>query len=335
VAIGPIYRPFLDLLRESGVDVDAALGLMHLSYAKLVDEGRRLNPDEGRAIGRLLLDRVGPDIGLRAAERFAPTDLDVMGYIMRHSAHPLAALEALAQHARVIGDSADFRLERTDDHVTLTLALQGDRQMLPPAADFAAAIVFKFVREATGGRVLAREVHLPRPQPRQAAPYTRYFGRAVIFGASAPSVVYARDELLLPFTARDRRLVGILQQHAERVVARLPPVDLWQARVRRQIAQGLQNGGSDLESVARRCGVGERTLRRRLAETGTSYRTLVDDVRHERALCLLSDLGNVSAVAQQVGFSDASAFARAFRRWTGRLPHEHLRALRADTPIAR
>jgi AraC-like DNA-binding protein len=70
----------------------------------------------------------------------------------------------------------------------------------------------------------------------------------------------------------------------------------------------------------------ERSLRRHLSEAGTSYRELVDDVRKERALCLLEAEQSISSIAQHLGFSDATAFARAFRRWTGRAPHTHLRA---------
>jgi AraC-like DNA-binding protein len=99
--------------------------------------------------------------------------------------------------------------------------------------------------------------------------------------------------------------------------------------VRSLIAQNLQHGNGALDSVAWQCGVSERTLRRRLAEAGTSYRALIDDVRKERALALLAEDANVSLVAQRVGFADATAFARAFRRWTGRQPSEHLRALRS------
>ena len=84
-------------------------------------------------------------------------------------------------------------------------------------------------------------------------------------------------------------------------------------------------GDFTLERIAWRCGLGERTLRRRLEEAGTSFRALVDEVRKERALALLEHEGNVALVAQSLGFSDSTAFARAFRRWTLSLPHEHLR----------
>jgi AraC-like DNA-binding protein len=70
----------------------------------------------------------------------------------------------------------------------------------------------------------------------------------------------------------------------------------------------------------------ERTLRRRLRESGVTYRALVDAVRSERAIAL-ADRGehSVTAIAQLSGFADATAFARAFRRWTGSAPQAYLR----------
>lgn len=67
--------------------------------------------------------------------------------------------------------------------------------------------------------------------------------------------------------------------------------------------------------------VSTRTLHRRLAVEGTSYRRLIDTARHARAVEMLSDLGlGVDQIAARLGYADAAAFIRAFRRWTGATP---------------
>jgi AraC-like DNA-binding protein len=68
----------------------------------------------------------------------------------------------------------------------------------------------------------------------------------------------------------------------------------------------------------------ERTLKRKLAEQGTSYTELLDRQRHTRALELLRTDATIEQVADRLGYSDAANFTRAFRRWTGKSP----RALR-------
>lgn len=312
------------------MDVERVLADFGLSFATLSAPETRLTPDQGRALGRAILravpghvDRCG--FGLRAADHFMVRDADLLGYIVSHSAHPLDAARALAEHARLLGDSADFRVEIAGERVTLTLGLAGGKQMLPETSDFAAATVYQLLGAGSQGTVRPCEVRLPRPTPRKPGLYQRYFRAPVSFDAPASTLIYERTRMLQPLPRADSRLVEILEQHA-RARRQTLPQDALQDRVRELIALGLAADDYALARVAFRCGVGERTLRRRLTEAGTSYRALVDDVRQERALLLLEHAQSVSVVAQQLGFSDATAFARAFRRWTGVLPHEHLKA---------
>lgn len=336
MAIGSIYRPGIEVARELGVDVDAVVfEQFGISCEALIACETRLSPDQGRALARALLHALPPgmdrcELGLRAAERVVTSDVDLLGYIMNRSAHPLDAARALVQHARLLGDSADFRIETSDERVTLTLALAGGRQFVPEGADFAAAAFFRVIRDWSNGSARPFEVHLPRAKPRNPRLYQRFFGVAVRFDAPAAALVYDLKCMLAPFTQRDRRLAELLSEHASELMQRVPRVQeaAWRDQVRAYIVEGLPRGEWALEHVAWRCGVGERTLRRRLAEAGTSYRALVDDVRKERALAWLDGPGSVSRVAQRLGFSDATAFARAFRRWTGIAPHAHARAQR-------
>lgn len=326
MAIGPLYRPFAELVRELGGDVDGALAKLDLTFQQLLAADTRLTPDQGRALGRALLaampedvDRAG--IGLRAAQRFVTSDAQLLGYIMSHSATPLEAAHALAEHARLIGDSADFRVQSAADEVHVTLALLGGKQFLPDAADFTAAVVYRLLRELSRGEARPSQVQLPRPELAHRRMYERFFGAPVTLDAPAARLIYPRACMSVPFSQSDRHLLGILKAHARQRLQSLPGAGLLD-RVRAFIAEGLISGDYALEHVAFRCGMSERTLRRKLSDAGTSYRDLMDDVRKERALHLLEADQSISLIAQHLGFSDATAFARAFRRWTGSAPHE-------------
>jgi AraC-like DNA-binding protein len=330
VAIGSVYRPFLEVAREQGVDVDAVLSKLQLTYHALIEQNTRLTPDQGRALAKAIRSALPQtsqpeELGLRAAERFVAGDADLIGYIMNHSAHPLDAARALERHMRLLGDSADYRLEIHGERVKLSFGLLGGRAMVPEGSDFVVAAIFRMLRDGSRGRTQPIEVQLPRRSPSRPKVYQRFFGAPVIFGAAVGALVYEHASMLVPFSAGDLRLVRILSQHAEALIAQLPPTDSLRERVRAMIVEGLVRGEIGLDHIAWRCGIGERTLRRRLEDSGTSYRALVDEVRKERALALLDHEPNVSWVAQNLGFSDSTAFARAFRRWTGALPHEHLR----------
>jgi len=89
-------------------------------------------------------------------------------------------------------------------------------------------------------------------------------------------------------------------------------------RVRRAVAD--QGGTPTLTCVGRSVGVSARTLRRRLEEEGQSLRGVIEDVRRERADALLAAGTPVKEVAFALGFSEPSAFSRAYKRWTGKAP---------------
>src|SRR5579859_2681263 len=130
--IGSLYRPLLEIARETGVDVDGILARAGLSEVTLLDPTTRLAPDRSRRLGAEIIERIGdPLVGLRAAERVRANDMDLLGYLVRHSPHPLAAIEQLVRYARLLGDTADARIERVGAHVAMTFGLLDGRSMLP------------------------------------------------------------------------------------------------------------------------------------------------------------------------------------------------------------
>jgi len=120
--------------------------------------------------------------------------------------------------------------------------------------------------------------------------------------------------------AGDDALAEILAAHATQLLARLPETSDLVAQVRAAVRQRIAEGAS-LEAVARRLELSARTLQRRLTEQGITFLQLVDDERRELALQLLAAPATSAAeVAFAVGFSEQSAFHRAFVRWTGKTP---------------
>jgi AraC-like DNA-binding protein len=264
-------------------------------------------------------------IGLRAAERSDLRDLDVLGYIARHARCALEAIEAVARYPRLLGDTAEVRLERSAGKLEVELARSGDQRYLPDGADFAIASLFKALATITQGRARCIEVHLPRVRPRNVAAYRRVFGMTPRFGAEHPALSYVTSTLLDPLPESDGRLSRILEQQAATEHASLPEEAAWMRRVRSQLGRALARGATDIQAIAARCGVSERTLRRRLQDAGTSFRALSDEVRRVRTLELIEEGHNqVGRLAEAVGYRDPDAFARAFRRWTGVAPARYL-----------
>jgi AraC-like DNA-binding protein len=106
----------------------------------------------------------------------------------------------------------------------------------------------------------------------------------------------------------------------------MPPVDGLLTSVRRAIAESMRHGDPSLAQVARRVALGPRTVQRHLEQHGTTFKRLVDDTRREFGLRYLRDPKHtLTDIAYLLGYSEVSAFNRAFRRWTGSTPTDYRR----------
>jgi len=324
VAIGSVYRPFLQLARDAGVDVEAELARFGIREDDLSES--RLPPAHGRALVLRIAARCGiPELGLEAARRAQVTDLDLLGYMAKNAEHALAAVEAVTRYPALLGDTAACGLTIESGQVVIRFGLTGGQKMIPDGADYSASVFCRIVAELTGGRARPLEVHLTRPKPRRPHVYREHFGVMPEFDTPCMLLRFEEAALRSPIPARDARLHRILEDQAAANVEALPlQADLLE-RVRLQVRKSLDNGGGDIAGVAASCGMSERTLRRQLEAAGASFRNLVDEVRHARALELIDEGRTViGELAHATGYTDPTAFARAFRRWTGLAPLRYL-----------
>ena len=329
MAIGSVYRPFLQLARAAGVDVEAELARFGIREQDLSES--RLPPAHGRALVLRIAAVCGiPELGLEAARRAQLTDLDLLGYMARNAEHALAAIETVARYPALLGDTAACELGFDDGTVLVRFGLTGGQHMLPDGADYAASVFCRVVAELTGGLAKPLEVQLTRPRPRRPRVYREHFGVMPVFGADCMLLRFDEVALRRPLATRDPRLHRILEDQAVAHVVALPLAADLLTRVRTVVRRALESKGGDIGHVAASCGMSERTLRRQLEAAGTSFRGLVDDVRRARALELIDEgRTRIGELAEGTGYTDLTAFARAFRRWTGFAPVQYLAAHRS------
>jgi AraC-like DNA-binding protein len=183
-----------------------------------------------------------------------------------------------------------------------------------------------FPRSPEGGTSL-RAVHFQHVEPSYAARYKLYFRCPLVFGREANSIIFPRVLLDRAQVHADPTVDRMLREAAERLLQGQARDQRLHERVRLLLRYSMDVQQISAERVARCFGLTLRTLRRRLASEGFSLSTLVDEARC-RVACdaLRREELSLPAVAEMVGFSEASAFFRAFKRWTGRTPGEFRRA---------
>ena len=176
-------------------------------------------------------------------------------------------------------------------------------------------------------RTIARTTFAPvhvqfrHARPRWSAEVERWVGASIEWGSETNSATLPSEVLQRPIPFADAQVSEVLQSHAARVLAArdsaTDPIAFTDAV--RSVLRELDR--PDEQQVARRLGVSRRTLQRQLQQEGTSFGALLQAERRDAAMALLKEPElTLEEIATRLGFSEASAFHRAFRRWTGETP---------------
>lgn len=175
-------------------------------------------------------------------------------------------------------------------------------------------------------RIPLRRVDLAYPAPPHVLEYDLLFGAPCRFGAETTALVFDRALLNEPLLQDEAGIAAFLRRAPQDLLARIDYGSTTAARVRRLLGQSLPGPGlppTEAE-LAGRLSVSPQTLRRRLAAEGTSFQQLRDQMRRDHAIAALAEGRTpIERISEQLGFSEPSAFHRAFKRWTGSTPRAY------------
>ena len=174
-------------------------------------------------------------------------------------------------------------------------------------------------------RIPLLRVELAYPAPPHVLEYDLLFGAPCRFDAPVTAAVFDHALLDEPVLQDEAGIAAFLRRAPEDVLARIDYGSTSATRVRRLLGQSLPGGSILTEGeVADRLSVSPQTLRRHLAAEGTGFQQLRDQLRRDHAIAALADGRTpIEQISAQLGFSEPSAFHRAFKRWTGSTPRAY------------
>ncbi|MBI3184330.1 MAG: AraC family transcriptional regulator [Myxococcales bacterium] len=262
-----------------------------------------------------------PDLALVVAGHYSPGDYGLVGFVCMASPNLGEGLRQLVRYARLWTDEPQLALSG-EGELRLDYRYPGaDRPGRRLAAEAAFAEVLHGARALTQRPLTPEEVELSHPAPADRAAHDAFFGTRVRFGRPHSRLRFARHQLDIPIPQADAQLADFLRELANQALARQAQPRSVPEQVSQLIAEELSQGVPALSTVARRMAMSERTLRRRLAEESTSFRELLDSTRAALGRSYVQDRRlPLTEVAFLLGFSEASAFHRAFKRWTRATP---------------
>jgi AraC-like DNA-binding protein len=261
--------------------------------------------------------------GLEFGAQLPVQDLDVLGYVMLHSPTLGAGFENTCRYYAVQQTLGRLVLTRGAVNAQLTYELPVPRGVRTgQLIDVIFAVLTRYARQATGKpRWSPRQVRFTHPAPSNPLRFERFFRASARFGQPVNALLFRRTDLDLPLESPDPGLLPILERHARDLLARLPRSGTFADTARRLVAELLGTGNVAIETVAARLHMTPRSLQRRLQEDGSSYQQLLAETRLALAQRYLDTRTlPLTEVAFLLGYSELSAFSRAFRRWTGQSP---------------
>lgn len=290
----------------------------------------------------MLVDTVYYDLLERIAEMTDVTDLSLKtGASMRLDEYGALGLAWKAaptlqgsyarveRFARLWTSVVEYELRPAERGTFFILHRSGARRLglrLSNEATLASAVSIS--RQVSPVAFAPLEVHLKHPPPRTLEFHERYFGCPVFFGSQLDALLLSPGSLAQPNKLGDEGITRFLDRHLESELRELADEASVKVLAKDVIARSLSEGLPHMADVARSLGLSVRSLHRRLAEDGMSFRTLTEETRKELAEGLLRDPRySLSDIAFLTGFSEQSAFNRAFKRWIGRSPAAHRKFL--------
>lgn len=319
-----LVRVIVAELKRRGVKEHVLLERAGLTAEDLSDPTKRLPLDRYEAFLRAARSSTSGDLsaGLRVGETW-PTSGYLVGHLFSNATSVRDALSLAMRYKRLVHETMCLRLVEHGDYATVTYENHStDEANARFEAEAMLVFLFRMGHLLAGFHTPPYAVTFKHARPADVSAYTRLFGREPTFSATANGITFARVILDVPNAHCDPAVSALLERRAERLLADQDSDAHLVERVRDLLRLGSDLGGVTCERIADRLGTSTRALQRRLRSRGTSLSLLTDEVRRTLACDALTD-GNVpiKEVADRLGFSEPSAFHRAFKRWTGLTPH--------------
>ena len=258
----------------------------------------------------------------------------MLGYAWLSSSTLRTAIRRFHRYQHIVGERGATEVEEVSDGLKIRFwAKRGDPATVAVAAviiDIFMSILVSMCRLNAGPECSPIAVNLRRREPENAGVYADFFGCPVHFCASENSIVldtHAVDRLL---PTSNRQLAAVLDGMLAEELARLDKSDIV-ARCRFAVLDSLTSGAITEEDAAAHLHMSARTLQRKLGEAELTYQQLVDDTRKDLAMRYIADPArSLIDITFSLGFSQPSAFTRAFKRWSGLTPREYRRQQRSN-----
>jgi AraC-like DNA-binding protein len=310
-----------DVLRGLGSDPAALLAAGGFDVRLFDDPDNMISYRErGRMLAHCVATTGCQHLGLLVGQQISLRSLGLTGLLVKYSPDVGTALRNLSLylHHHVRGAVASLTVDG-ETAMFSYLTVQTNAPANDQVGDGAVAAIFNILRDLCGPCWKPSHVLFAHRQPQDVIPFRQYFQAPLVFDAEWNAVIFSSEWISRRLPHADPAVLSLLKREIEKLESRYG--DDLPGNVRRLIRAAILTGHANANQVATLFSMHPRSFRRRLARFDTSFEKLLDEIRYETARQMLNDTRmTITEIAVVLNYSDASAFSRAFRRWSGVTP---------------
>jgi AraC-like DNA-binding protein len=324
-----LARGLVEFAATKGADVNALLARAGIAPDDLTDQDDRIPFTKYKTLMRAGKELTGdPALALHFGEANDMAEISVVGLVANASETMMEAMAQLNRYGRLVvefdGPHERFRISSDAQG-----GLWGEDMRENPN-DFPELTESTFARmicrpRTFGVTQLVKLVHVTHPAPSYRDEVERVFGCPVVYEAGRNAMQVDPKWLMHRVALQPRYVFGVLSERADALMKSLEESKTTRGRVESLLLPQLHKGDVSMDTIAAAMAMSRQTLFRRLKDEGTTFEELLDNLRHRLAVHYLDGKKvSVNETAYLVGFSDPSAFSRAFKRWTGTSPKKRV-----------
>lgn len=320
--------PILMFLRkEYGFDIETFL------RARQLDPALVQNPDTQITASYLseLFDEAtlftgDANLSFKLGEWANPHSMGVLGYLLLHSRSVNESLRKLCRYYPLIGKTLKPVLDETSERFKLAFMLHTGEHFFHLGkyqAEIHLSATLSLINKIASSPVVPEYATFRHPEPSDLSEYRRIFGTKLYFGESENALIFSKEALEIKTLYENPTLLRLFEEEAAKY-AGVEVCGGLKEEVSGYILMGAGELDFSLESVARKANLHPRLLQKKLQKEGSGFTQLLSEIRRNLAARYLQEGVEIATVSIYLGYSEPSAFHRAFKRWYGVSPGEWL-----------
>ncbi|MBN1848998.1 MAG: AraC family transcriptional regulator ligand-binding domain-containing protein [Deltaproteobacteria bacterium] len=331
IGVGWVNR-FYQSLMDWGVSEEKIYHLSKLRQKDLKNTDDRIPIEHFIKLGRVAPELTGlPEIGLILGQQASFKNIGIIFKLAIQCETVRESLHHVVRYSNLGNEVAKARFDEEKDFSEWSEQYISSRYLCIPLVEFECCQKLKVFHSVLGKNFHPVQAKFQYDQPDYIGKYLEIFQAPLLFNQEKSGIVFDSKFLTMPNPNPDPYIKAILSRHAENLSRDLESSKGFKDKVRMIIMNNLESGKVNLDMIAKKLNVSSRTVYRQLKAENISYKTLLNDVQKQLAQTYLKEASiSINDISFLLGFSEASAFHRAFKRWFGMNPGQYRRKIGKD-----